>query len=96
MKSDFWTDRRTAILTSMWNADKTAALIADALHCTRDMVIGKAHRLGLPSRPSPIIGDPEAVERHRRAALESNARRKWKAVNERRDALGLPHLPRQP
>jgi GcrA cell cycle regulator len=40
----------------MWADGMTTAQIAIALGdgFTRDMVIGRAHRMGLPPRPSPI------------------------------------------
>jgi GcrA cell cycle regulator len=50
-----WTDHRVDELKKLWNEGKTASQIADELgHVTRNAVIGKAHRLGLSSRPSPI------------------------------------------
>lgn len=50
-----WTDHRVDDLKKLWNDGKTASEIADFLgDVTRNAVIGKAHRLGLSSRPSPI------------------------------------------
>ena len=50
-----WTDHRVDELKKLWNEGKTASQIADELgDVTRNAVIGKAHRLGLSSRPSPI------------------------------------------
>jgi GcrA cell cycle regulator len=50
-----WTDERIDTLKSMWEAGQTASQIAEALGgVSRNAVIGKAHRLGLQSRPSPV------------------------------------------
>jgi GcrA cell cycle regulator len=50
-----WTDERVALLKKMWCEGKTAAEIAKELgDVTRNAVIGKAHRLRLSNRVSPI------------------------------------------
>ncbi|MDG5746931.1 GcrA family cell cycle regulator [Qipengyuania sp. XHP0207] len=50
-----WTDERIATLKKMWEGGSTASQIADELGgVSRNAVIGKAHRLGLKSRPSPV------------------------------------------
>ena len=50
-----WTDERIATLKRMWEGGSTASQIADELGgVSRNAVIGKAHRLGLKSRPSPV------------------------------------------
>lgn len=50
-----WTDERIATLKKMWEGGATASQIADELgDVSRNAVIGKAHRLGLKSRPSPV------------------------------------------
>jgi GcrA cell cycle regulator len=51
-----WTDERIALLKKMWKDGKSAAEIAKTLGkgVTRNAVIGKAHRMGLSGRPSPI------------------------------------------
>ncbi len=51
-----WTDERIALLTKLWTDGLTASQIATALGeaTTRNAVIGKAHRLGLSGRPSPV------------------------------------------
>lgn len=50
-----WTEERTATLKKMWEGGATASQIADELGgVSRNAVIGKAHRLGLQSRPSPV------------------------------------------
>lgn len=51
-----WTDERIGLLKKMWKDGKSAAEIAKTLGkgVTRNAVIGKAHRMGLSGRPSPI------------------------------------------
>ncbi len=50
-----WTDQRIDQLKTLWEKGLTASQIADELGgVSRNAVIGKAHRLGLKSRPSPV------------------------------------------
>lgn len=50
-----WTDERIAKLRKLWDDGLSASQIADKLgNVTRNAVIGKAHRLGLKARPSPV------------------------------------------
>lgn len=50
-----WTDERIEKLTKMWEGGSTASQIAEELGgVSRNAVIGKAHRLGLKARPSPV------------------------------------------
>jgi GcrA cell cycle regulator len=50
-----WTEERIDRLKAMWAKGATASQIADELGgVSRNAVIGKAHRLGLESRPSPV------------------------------------------
>jgi GcrA cell cycle regulator len=50
-----WTEERIERLKTMWHEGATASEIADKLGgVSRNAVIGKAHRLGLESRPSPV------------------------------------------
>lgn len=51
-----WTDEKVDLLKKFWeeglSASQIAAKIGDGV--TRNAVIGKAHRLGLKARPSPV------------------------------------------
>jgi GcrA cell cycle regulator len=50
-----WTNERVDELRRLWGQGQTASRIAELLGgITRNAVIGKAHRLGLCGRPSPI------------------------------------------
>lgn len=44
-----------AKMCEMWTEGLTANEIARRLHVTRNVVIGRVHRLGLAGRPSPMV-----------------------------------------
>ncbi len=57
-----WTDERIDRLKTMWEKGMTASQIAEDLGgVSRNAVIGKAHRLGLQSRPSPVKANDTAA-----------------------------------
>ena len=64
-----WTEERVATLKELWEKGLSASQIATELGgVTRNAVIGKAHRMGLASRPSPVKGEaakarPAAVKK---------------------------------
>ena len=49
-----WTDERVAELIRLWETGKSASEIGKILGVSKNSVVGKAHRLKLKSRPSPI------------------------------------------
>ena len=59
----WWTSERAHQLRMLWRQGLSAGEIADMLGISRNAIIGKAHRLGLESRPSPI-----GMTRKKRAA----------------------------
>ncbi|MFN3370174.1 MAG: GcrA family cell cycle regulator [Sphingomonadaceae bacterium] len=70
-----WTDERIARLKQYWEEGCSASQIAELLGegLSRNAVIGKAHRLGLAARPSPLKtgegkADGKAEPRAERAA----------------------------
>ena len=64
-----WTDERIDTLRKMWEAGQTASQIAEELGgVSRNAVIGKAHRLGLQSRPSPVKPNEPAAAAAPKAA----------------------------
>ena len=61
-----WSSERIDQLRSLWQEGLSASQIAVSLGgITRNAVIGKAHRLGLMGRPSPIKNRPTGVVRQR-------------------------------
>ena len=59
-----WTEERIERLKKMWHDGATASQIADDLGgVSRNAVIGKAHRLGLEQRPSPVKAGEEKEAR---------------------------------
>lgn len=49
-----WTNERIGELTKLWEQGLSASEIGKALGVSKNAVVGKAHRLNLPARPSPI------------------------------------------
>lgn len=80
-----WTDERVALLKRLWGEGKTAAEIASELGgVTRNAVIGKAHRLKLSNRvspiqqnkkPAPAANKPAPAEKKIRQTLEQDNNR---------------------
>lgn len=62
----FWTEERVEMLRELWLKGLSGSQIAERIGgCTRNAVIGKAHRVGLPGRPKPhaFSNDPFVSER---------------------------------
>lgn len=75
-----WTDERIGTLKKMWEGGATASQIAEELGgVSRNAVIGKAHRLGLKSRPSPVKANEKKKEA-KKAAPKPMAPKKAAAV----------------
>lgn len=49
-----WTEETISRLRSLWAEGLSTAEIGRRLNISKNAVVGKAHRLNLPSRPSPI------------------------------------------
>lgn len=49
-----WTDERLGQLEKLWAEGLSISQIGEALGVSRNSIAGKAHRMGLPKRPSPI------------------------------------------
>jgi GcrA cell cycle regulator len=73
-----WTEERIDSLRGMWEKGLTASQIAEELGgVSRNAVIGKAHRLGLQSRPSPVKshdGETKPAVARRAAPIASKPR----------------------
>ena len=96
-----WTDERIEKLTKMWESGATASQIADELGgVSRNAVIGKAHRLGLKARPSPV----KAAEKQAKKASSGAKKAKPAAskpaasapAKEKRAAEPAPPAPPRP
>ena len=69
-----WTEERIERLKKMWHEGATASQIADELGgVSRNAVIGKAHRLGLEQRPSPVKAGEEKERKPAAAAPAGSA-----------------------
>jgi GcrA cell cycle regulator len=69
-----WTEERIERLKKMWSDGATASQIAEDLGgVSRNAVIGKAHRLGLEQRPSPVKAVEEKDKKPARAAKPAPA-----------------------
>jgi GcrA cell cycle regulator len=55
-----WNDERIKDLIALWNEGLSTSEIGNRLGVTKNAVIGKVHRLGLPKRQSPIQRKPKA------------------------------------
>jgi len=69
-----WTEERIERLKKMWHDGSTASQIADELGgVSRNAVIGKAHRLGLEQRPSPVKPGDEVAKKPAASAPATEA-----------------------
>lgn len=69
-----WTDERIDTLRKLWENGLTASQIAEELGgVSRNAVIGKAHRLGLKSRPSPVKATDDSASESKAAPSRAAA-----------------------
>jgi len=61
-----WSDETIVRLRSLWSEGHSTAEIGRRLGISKNAVVGKAHRLDLPSRPSPIRRDASRPSGERR------------------------------
>lgn len=69
-----WTPERSEQLRELWESGQPASEIAKEMGTTKNAIVGKAHRLGLKGRPSPIGPPLSAEERAKRALTDPAAR----------------------
>jgi len=93
-----WTEADDAALREMWEAGRVASEIGLAMGRSRNSVIGRAHRMLLPARPSPIgqrppgaAPKPKKRGRPKRADLQRAAR-----IAARRAAAPVNPIPAAP
>lgn len=58
-----WTEEAIARLRALWDEGHSTAEIGRRMSVSKNAVVGKAHRLNLPARPSPIRRDPTGAPR---------------------------------
>jgi GcrA cell cycle regulator len=58
-----WADSTIAQLRKFWAEGLSTSEIGRRLKISKNAVVGKAHRLALPARPSPIRNAPAGLER---------------------------------
>lgn len=78
-----WTDALIDELKLRWDAGESCSEIASAMNMTRNMVIGKAHRLELSERRTQK--SPAELELSRRRTAERNADNKREARKRMRE-----------
>ena len=73
-----WTEERVEKLKELWDKGLSASQIAKELAegVTRNAVIGKAHRMGLASRPSPVKAKKAATAEKKPAPKPAVRKRK--------------------
>ena len=49
-----WNEAQRALLRQLWDEGHSTAEIGRRMHISKNTVCGKAHRMNLPSRPSPL------------------------------------------
>ena len=57
-----WNDEKIGRLKKLWSEGLTTGEIGKRLGVSKNAVVGKAHRLGLKGRPSPIKRQQKAAE----------------------------------
>lgn len=84
-----WTEDRVSLLKKLWGDGHTAAEIAKQLGgVTRNAVIGKAHRLKLSNRVSPIQQNKKVANKNvKRKKIEKSS---VSVASERSEAASLP------
>lgn len=81
-----WPDQRIDDLRRLWAEGHSTREIASRLRTTHSAIVGKAHRLGLPSRPSPIRPpnpDRRSREEARRIATDNQRAKRHRRAEER-------------
>lgn len=70
-----WTDEADALLRRLWGEGLSTARIGQAMGRTKNAVVGRVHRLRLPSRPNPVQQPKKPRRMPRGAAALAQAKR---------------------
>lgn len=71
-----WTPERIDELTKLWESGHSASAIGKMLGVSKNAVVGKAHRMKLQARPSPIKRGEEGGTSNSAASARTSARQK--------------------
>jgi GcrA cell cycle regulator len=83
-----WTAEAIDQLRAFWTEGHSTAEIGRRMGISKNAVVGKAHRLNLDARPSPIRRDAAAAER----PVASQPRRAPTSTGSAREAAGIRRL----
>ena len=78
-KNMSWTDEKIAELKRLWLEGKSTGEIGKIIGMSKNAVVGKAHRLGLESRPSPIKRNEDVKDVKAAAAKVGKAEKTLKS-----------------
>ena len=71
-----WTPERIDELTKLWESGHSASAIGKMLGVSKNAVVGKAHRMKLQARPSPIKRGEEGGTSNTAASAKTSVRQK--------------------
>jgi GcrA cell cycle regulator len=93
-----WTPERVAALIALWNEGHSTSEIGRRLGITKNAVIGKVHRLGLPKRRLSPATEPEIAQVIKLDSLRSGMC-SWPLGNPGEEGFhfcGAPAVPEKP
>ena len=93
-----WTPERVAALIALWNEGHSTSEIGRRLGITKNAVIGKVHRLGLPKRRLSPVSEPEVAQVIKLDSLRSGMC-SWPLGNPGEEGFhfcGAPAVPEKP
>jgi GcrA cell cycle regulator len=88
-----WSDEIIARLRALWDEGHSTAEIGRRLGVSKNAVVGKAHRLDLPARPSPIRRDGSGAAPRVRAPRRVAGPTLPPLVSTNGGAMGAPPRP---
>ena len=92
-----WTDERIEQLKTLWQNGLTASQIAEEMGgVSRNAVIGKAHRLGLKSRPSPVKNPDGANSSEAKRPVKNDSKPKKDVAAKHRTPADKPEIEAEP
>lgn len=69
-----WTPALIERLTKLWASGLSTAKIATTMGLTKNQIVGKARRIGLPPRPKCVYGDGPDMRQRAIASRRRNER----------------------